>query len=62
MKNPFRSILNLCAFGLLLLALYLNFVDLNKPEATTVRQWTGQHDTTPPLTVAKAADSMGKQY
>ncbi|WP_132051343.1 hypothetical protein [Pseudocnuella soli] len=62
MKNPFRSILNLCAFGLLLLALYLNFVDLNKPEPISVRQWTGQHDTTPRVTVTKAADSMGKQY
>lgn len=33
MRKTQRSLLNLCAFSVLALALYLNFVDLNKPEA-----------------------------
>jgi len=43
MKKPFNSLLNFCAFGLLLWAVYLNFVDLNKQEAPPpVKQLTEQ--------------------
>jgi hypothetical protein len=60
MKNPLRSLLNLCAFCLLLVALYLNFVDLNKSEsAAPIQQWVEQGGS---ATVAKASHTTNLKH
>lgn len=53
MKRPYRSLLNLCAFGLLLVALYLNFVDLKRHEDVAATQ--PAHPTNKALTAVASA-------